>query len=149
MSNPSSIQFFDTVAEIFSIVSSRQAFASAVARERVLWRLIKMLERADSSENEEELPNGATGRVSKRKLLSWSVLEALSSNPCVATQILASSYWVELLGVLAGYSEFTKVMSARSGAAKTLSRLLWDPTTGPRTCTCILCGRYYLDGMGG
>jgi hypothetical protein len=87
------------------------------------------------------VPDGATtGRYSKRKLLSWSVLEALSSDPQVAMQIVASSAWIELLGVLVGYSEFTKVMSARSGAAKTLSRLLWDPATGPRTVECL--GRF-------
>lgn len=134
------IKIFDTAAEILSIVSSRQAFAVAVARERVLWRLLRVLERVDGSENAEELSDGATtGRYVKRKLLSWSVLEALSSNPQVAVQIVSSSAWVELLGVLVGYSEFTKLMSARSGSAKTLSRLLWDPATGSRTGKWNMC----------
>jgi hypothetical protein len=59
------------------------------------------------------------------------LLESLSSSPAVADKIVESSAWIELLGILIGYNEFTKVWIARAGAAKTLSRLLWDPKTGP------------------
>lgn len=60
----------------------------------------------------------------------WTFLESLSSSPSIAPKIIESSAWLELLGILVGYSEFTKVWIARSGAAKILSRLLWDPKTG-------------------
>jgi hypothetical protein len=40
---PVDSEVFDTAAEILSIVGSRQAFAGAVARERVLWRLLRIL----------------------------------------------------------------------------------------------------------
>jgi hypothetical protein len=65
-----------------------------------------------------------------RKQRGWALLESLSSSPSVAQKIVESSAWLELLGILVGYTEFTKVWIARVGAAKTLSRLLWDPKTG-------------------
>lgn len=125
------LQVFAIGEEILSIMSSRKPFADAVARESVLWRLVQVLERPDASENLTESSEvSASGQASRRKVLGWSVLEALSSSPAVASQIVSLGTWIELLGVLAGYSEFTKVWAARSGAAKTLSRLLWDPATG-------------------
>lgn len=65
-----------------------------------------------------------------KKQRGWTFLESLSSSPSIAPKILESSAWLELLGILVGYSEFTKVWIARNGAAKILSRLLWDPKTG-------------------
>ena len=59
------------------------------------------------------------------------LLESLSSSSSIAGKIVESTAWIELLGILVGYSKFTKVWIARTGAAKTLSRLLWDPKTGP------------------
>lgn len=114
-------------------MSSKQSFAAAMVKEATLWRLLRVLERPDPSEIS-EFSSGAPAKAdeaSKRKILSWSVLEALSSSPAIALEIVTSSIWLELLGVLVGYSEFSKAWSARSGAAKTLSRLLWDPSTGP------------------
>jgi hypothetical protein len=66
-----------------------------------------------------------------RKQRGWLLLESLSSTPSVATKLVESSAWLELLGILVGYGGFTKIWIARMGAAKTLSRLLWDPKTGP------------------
>lgn len=65
-----------------------------------------------------------------KKQGGWTLFESLSSSPSIAPMILESSAWIELLGILVGYSEFTKVWIARVGAAKILSRLLWDPKTG-------------------
>jgi hypothetical protein len=45
-------------------------------------------------------------------------------------KLVESTAWLELLGILVGYSGFTKIWIARIGSAKTLSRLLWDPKTG-------------------
>jgi hypothetical protein len=74
-----------------------------------------------------------------RKQRGWALLESLSSSPSVAQKIVESSAWLELLGILVGYNEFTKVWIARVGAAKTLSRLLWDPKTGQTMgkCSCL------------
>lgn len=73
--------------------------------------------------------------VSKRTLKGWSILEGISSSPSIATEIISTSGWIELLGVLVGYTNFTKVLTARVGSAKTLSRLMWDPNVGPSTGT--------------
>lgn len=61
-------------------------------------------------------------------------MESLSSTPSIATKLVETSFWLELLGILVGYAKFTKMWAARVGAAKTLSRLLWDPQTGPSAC---------------
>lgn len=81
-----------------------------------------------------ERPSAQT--ASERKVRGWLVLEALTSSNSVAAQILSSCGWLELLGVLVGYSSFTKVWTARIGAAKTLSRLMWDPVTGAIAGKC-------------
>ena len=91
-----------------------------------------MLERA----GEQEATNDANGQASRpndilRKQRGWVLLESLSSAPSVAMTIVDSMAWFELLGILVGYSKFTKIWIARIGAAKILSRLLWDPKTGP------------------
>jgi hypothetical protein len=132
---------------VLTIMSARQSFASAVAKECVLWRLLQVLERPDSSEVSSEASEvSAALQASKRTVLSWSVLEALSSSPAVALQIASSSAWLELLGVLAGYSGFTKIWTARIGAAKTMSRLLWDPATGSSISTLMqIHGGSFLD----
>jgi hypothetical protein len=121
-------------SEAISIMCSRQSFAGAVARESALWRLVQVLERPDPTESSSEFSHNVSGsqEAPKRKILSWSVLEALSSSPVIALQIISSGIWLELLGVLVGYSGFSKSWATRSGAAKTLSRLLWDPATGPK-----------------
>ena len=99
-----------------------------------LWRLLVVLERTEPSESAE---SNHESSVSRRKSQAWSVLEALSSSPSVANKILSSSCWIELLGVLVGYAMFTKVWVARLGAAKSVSRLLWDPKTGALAGTLL------------
>jgi hypothetical protein len=75
---------------------------------------------------------------SKRKNNGWMVLEALSSSRVIASQIVSSSAWLELLGVVVGYSQFTKTWSSRVGAAKTLSKMTWDPLAGTHIGTLIM-----------
>lgn len=88
-----------------------------------------MLERSEAKEN------GSLNTSEQidvlRKQRGWALLESLSSSPSVAFKLVESSAWLELLGILVGYGSFTKAWTARTGSAKTLSRLLWDPTTGP------------------
>ena len=75
------------------------------------------------------MASASAGKTQKRQIQGWSVLEALSSSPSVAMNLLRTSAWVELLGILVGYCRFTKAYESRKGAAKTLARLLWDPKT--------------------
>jgi hypothetical protein len=102
---------------------------------------LQLLERKEPNEDVEETIEGvveisqpemddSSFDVRQRQARGWSVLEALSSSPSIANLIFESSGWIELLGILVGYCKFTKLWTARIGAAKTLSRLLWDPQTG-------------------
>jgi len=100
----------------------------AVADQGALWRLLCILERPGGSNDSSIDSQGRNDLLKKQR--GWAFLESLSSSPSIAPKILESSVWLELLGILVGYSEFTKVWIARSGAAKILSRLLWDPKTG-------------------
>jgi hypothetical protein len=113
-------------------LSPKQHFADAVAEQGALWRLLWVLERPDAQDHV-ETDSSALGSQSEmlRKQRGWLLLESLSSSSSVAEKIVESTAWMELLGILVGYSGFTKVWIARTGSAKTLSRLLWDPKTGP------------------
>lgn len=113
-----------------SLVSSKQGFANAVAQQGALWRLLWVLERPGEQEESSDPTVNESQVEMLRKQRGWALLESLSSSPTVADRIVESSAWLELLGILIGYSDFTKVWIARAGAAKTLSRLLWDPKTG-------------------
>ena len=91
-----------------------------------------MLERAGEREVVGDETSHVVGQSDiLRKQRGWILLESLSSASSIATKIVDSMAWFELLGVLVGYSKFTKVWISRIGAAKILSRLLWDPKTGP------------------
>jgi hypothetical protein len=116
-------------------MSPKQHFADAVASQGALWRLLWVLERSDTrdlGESSDDVKQQSSDRQSDmlRKQRGWSLLESLSSTPSIASKIVASTAWLELLGILVGYGGFTKMWIARMGSAKTLSRLLWDPKTG-------------------
>lgn len=126
------LQAFEIGSDILSLISSKEGFADAVAQQGALWRLLWVLERPGEQEDAQSDGSEPGSQVDLlRKQRGWALLESLSSSPSVAEKIVNSSAWLELLGILVGYSEFTKVWIARAGAAKTLSRLLWDPKTGP------------------
>jgi hypothetical protein len=112
-----------------TLLSSKQGFANAVVQQGSLWRLLWVLERPGDQEDSHEREHNGPQVEMLRKQRGWALLESLSSSPLVAEKIVNSSAWIELLGILIGYTEFTKVWIARAGAAKTLSRLLWDPKT--------------------
>ena len=92
-----------------------------------------MLERSDGTESGSASSSDQIDVLRKQR--GWTLLEALSSSPSVAFKLVGSTAWLELLGILVGYGGFTKAWTARTGAAKTLSRLLWDPATGPKLGT--------------
>eukprot|EP00934_Nitzschia_sp_Nitz4_P000945 Nitzschia sp. Nitz4//scaffold10_size219509//158366//167608//NITZ4_001449-RA/size219509-augustus-gene-0.252-mRNA-1//1//CDS//3329532983//945//frame0 len=123
---PQESEAFEIGADVLAILCPKEQFANAIARQGALWRLLWLLERPDSSDEGKSSTSDLL-----RKQNGWMYLESLSSTPSVASKIVESSAWLELLGILVGYAEFTKTWVARTGAAKTLSRLLWDPKTGP------------------
>lgn len=129
---------FGVGSEILSIVSPKQAFADAVANQGTLWRLLRVLQRPDEDNpGQEDGDATASQTLAVRQQKGWALLEALSSSPSIASQLVQSSGWLELLGIIAGYSGFTKTWTSRQGAAKALSRLLWDPSTGPLTAPLV------------
>jgi hypothetical protein len=113
------------------LIAPKQGFANAIAQQGSLWRLLCVLERPGAEEalSDETDDVSQVDVVTKRR--GWALLEALSSSPAVADKIVESSAWIELLGIMIGYNKFTKIWISRAGAAKALSRLLWDPRTGP------------------
>lgn len=130
--------------DILATLSPKQQFADAVAEQKALWRLLWVLERPDAQEKpgKEHVSQSNHGEM-LRKQRGWMLLEALSSTASIAVRIVESSAWIELLGILVGYSGFTKVWVARIGSAKTLSRLLWDPKTGSVMCKSMKL-RFYV-----
>jgi hypothetical protein len=127
-------------------MSPKEPFANAVAKQGALWRLLSVLERPDPIEAQTTAESSGTEdrEIIRRKVKGWSLLESLSSSPSVATKMIESSCWLELLGILVGHAKFSRMWAARLGAAKTLSRLMWDPQTGPSTgmtlrgpCDCL------------
>ncbi|KAG7366914.1 heat shock protein DnaJ domain protein [Nitzschia inconspicua] len=127
---PQDSEAFEIGCDILSLISSKQGFANAVAQQGALWRLLWVLERPGEQEDVQDDSQSGPQVDMLRKQRGWALLESLSSSPLVAEKIVDSSAWIELLGILIGYAGFTKVWIARAGAAKTLSRLLWDPQTG-------------------
>ena len=109
-------------------LSTKQGFADTIARVQCLWRLFLILEAPEDTDGEAN--NFESTTASNRKRTGWSMLEALSAYGPIASLLYQSSCWLELLGVLCGYHGFTKSFHSRVGAAKALSRMLWDKTTG-------------------
>ncbi|CAB9505549.1 DnaJ (Hsp40) homolog, subfamily C, member 13 [Seminavis robusta] len=136
---PQDSETFDIGCDILSIMSPKQPFADSVSRQGALWRLLSVLERPDPIEMQEtaESSGDEDRAIIRRKVKGWALMESLSSSPSVATKMIESSCWLELLGILVGYAKFSRMWAARVGAAKTLSRLMWDPQTGPSTAPLL------------
>lgn len=113
--------------DILSILSPKQCFADAVAEQDSLWRLLWALERPDGTES--QVSSESLSSANRRLQRGWALLESMSSSSSIAMKLVRSSGWLELLGIIAGYESFTKLFVSRLGAAKTLSRLLWDENT--------------------
>ena len=109
-------------------MSPKKSFADYLGNYDVgLRRLLCILEFNQSGNLQEE------SEPEQSQQQQWSILESLVSSPSVSTSILKSSAWLELLGIVVGYSKFTTNLVARRGSAKALSRLLWDPTSSSIT----------------
>ncbi|GKY91883.1 hypothetical protein MPSEU_000159900 [Mayamaea pseudoterrestris] len=135
-------ELFEVISDILAVASSRREFSDRAVHEGSLWRLLTILERPESG-------HALVATAEERMKRGWSFLEGMVSSPSVANLLLSSSGLLEVLGVLVGYVDFTKIYAARLGAAKVLSRLMWDPSTGtiatatldrliPSTLTIIL-----------
>ena len=140
---PEESEAFDLSADILALLSPKQQFADAAKGE--LWRLLLVLEKKvegsgvgdneagghiRQTSEEGELASSSARMVAKRQKKGWSVLEALTSTPSVAMELVQTSGWLELLGITIGYSGFSRGYASRDGAVKALGRLLWDPSTG-------------------
>jgi DnaJ family protein C protein 13 len=106
-------------------LSTKKGFAESVARHGGLPMLMQILE---VPEENDDLKNSSDS-VSKRKRTGWSILEAMSASPPFAALMVESTCWLELLGILCGYRDFTTSWFSRLGAAKALARILWDNST--------------------
>lgn len=125
---PAGSEAFDASRDILSIMSPKESFANAVAAQGAMWRLLSLLERPQLSQEENAAPlKDEASRLQR----NWAMLDSLSVSPFVASKLVRTTGWLELLGVVAGYSKFTKALASRQGAARTLSRLLWDTAAGP------------------
>jgi len=129
---PQDSEAFEIGCDILATMSPKKQFADAVSEQHALWRLLWVLERPEAQDNTPDENVAQSGQSEMlRKQRGWMLLESLSSSPSIAAKIVESTAWLELLGIMVGYAGFTKVYVARTGSAKTLSRLLWDPKTGP------------------
>eukprot|EP00551_Chaetoceros_affinis_P011437 CAMPEP_0203680424 /NCGR_PEP_ID=MMETSP0090-20130426/39233_1 /ASSEMBLY_ACC=CAM_ASM_001088 /TAXON_ID=426623 /ORGANISM="Chaetoceros affinis, Strain CCMP159" /LENGTH=1702 /DNA_ID=CAMNT_0050548483 /DNA_START=284 /DNA_END=5392 /DNA_ORIENTATION=+ len=110
--------------DIFLLMSPKKTFADSIGNfGAALRELLSILEFHKTSTSTEE-------DTSQSQQQKWLILESLtSSSPLVSNTLVASSAWLELLGIIVGYSKFTKHLVGRQGAAKILSRLLWDPSS--------------------
>ena len=127
---PVGSESFEIAGDILAAVCSRQDFADQAAVDGTLSRLLTIIQRLETTELSDAL---ASERINR----GWSCLEALVSSPSIANLLLSSNGWLEVVGVLAGYSVYTKLYAARVGAARTLSRLLWDPSSGTVTASKV------------
>jgi len=112
---------FSVGTEIINVLMARKIVVDAFISSGAIIRLLSLLERREDANVED---------TAKRQRVGWNQLEALVSSDTTITFILGSSGWLELLGILVGYAKFSTSFPSRLGAAKALSRLLWDPTTG-------------------
>ena len=145
---PDECEAFSLSSDIITLLSPKQTFADAVARQGELWRLLQVLEQDFSNTIRSDQNNLETNSAvvqseidgkkeadqavasATRQRRGWALLESLTSSTSIANSLIKTSGWLELLGILVGYTKFTKLWSGRQGAAKTLARLLWDPATG-------------------
>jgi len=145
---PQENKAFEISSDILSLMSPKQHFADSVSRQGELWRLLQVLERPETTAKQEDVNDtdqmfsqvqskeegdreaASALTTAKRQERGWAFLESLTSTPSIASTLVRSSGWLELLGILVGYAHFTKLWAGRYGSAKTLSRLLWDPKTG-------------------
>jgi hypothetical protein len=105
------------VSDIMMQLGPKQAFANALVECKLIPYLLRTLEFQRDSDDD----NGTQQKI------RWSTLESLASSSSVASDLVTSSGWLELLGIIAGCDRLTYDWTSREGSAKTLARLLYDP----------------------
>jgi hypothetical protein len=106
--------------DILLNISTKQAFVTSIIEEPGL--LPWVLSRLEYPANSEE--NVSLGNQISYKI--WIFVENLAISSMVASYMIASSGWFELLALATNNHRFQPSMATREGAAKTLARLLFD-----------------------
>ena len=68
--------------------------------------------------------------ILKRRESCWKIFDCLISFPSIAVVTLQTGTWLELLGIVSGFSKFTSLLSSRVAAANILSCLLLNADVG-------------------
>jgi hypothetical protein len=108
------------MVDILMQISTKQAFAEAVIQEKDLlpW-VFSRLEISSVPEANSPIENDITYKT-------WIFIENLASFSIVASYMITSCAWIELLSLATNNSRFRPSMATREGAAKSLARLLFD-----------------------
>ena len=114
--------------ELLSQIGTKQAFTNALVKRGVIpWYLSRLIFHF------EDHVNGTNLKEDPR----WFILESLASSSPIALSLVESSGWIELLSVVSGCSQFSKVRAARLGAARVLAILLHDPQVSTTTASLL------------
>uniref|UniRef100_A0A7S1BP53 J domain-containing protein n=1 Tax=Corethron hystrix TaxID=216773 RepID=A0A7S1BP53_9STRA len=113
---PHDNEAYEISFEIIKLMAPKQRFANAVAQQGELWRLLQVLERPNPiQEEQQEVASELVQAYDRCHRRGWLVLESLASSTAIATVLAQTTGWIELLGILVGYSKFTKRLVARQG----------------------------------
>lgn len=113
----SKCECFPIAIEILAELCPKQTFAEAVLKRGLIPWYLTLLEFLECQSSED----------TRKKNPRWSVLEFLVSCSAVATHLVNSSGWLELLALVVGCERFTTVWFNRNGSAQVLAQLLCDP----------------------
>lgn len=111
--------------EILASLCTKESFADAISRQGELWRILKVLCSLgeDRHEGEENL--------AKRAYVNeWDLFESLATTPSIIYTLMKTIGWVQLLGIIVGYSKYSSKREARIASASILFQLLVDPKFG-------------------
>lgn len=110
-------------------MSQKKTFADSVSScSGVIRTILTIIESETSDKSPDENSNGNLHQQRR-----WLILENLACTPSVANVLITSSVWLELLGIITCYFHLCFIDMNRRGAAKVLSKLLWEPTTSSVT----------------
>jgi len=116
----SSGEAYNLTCDILSLISTKRSVADALSGQKQLYRLLRLL-------------SPPCAIVANRL---WTILESLASSSSIAHEMLVTSAWLELLGIVVGYKDFS--WSDRVGGVTILKRLLWDATVGPMLAPLLM-----------
>ncbi len=128
------------LSDIMLHLGPKQAFADALVQYELIPFLLRTLEF-------QKQPNDDSDNGSQLKS-RWSILESLASNSSVAVDLVNTSGWLELLGIIAGCDLFTIEWMSREASSKVLARLLYDPqisTTAGEALNLVIAIFYFVD----